>query len=169
VKIVVGKAKAEDIFKIADLLDAARGEVAHELPPIELPHSYHKLLDFAAGELVWVARVPEEDRIVGVIILEPHRLWYRSRAHFLESVEFYVLPEFRKGGTAARLVEKAKEAADSAAVGGVPLVMSLTSGRMAEVKDRFIESLGFDYMGGSLIYQMKLPKEEALPDLKEAV
>lgn len=167
VKIVVGRAQYEDAFEIERLLESARSEMDHELPPAELPYAYHVLIDLIAGKLSWVARADGE--LVGVLILEPHKLWFRSRAHYMESVEFYVKPAFRAGGTAARLVEKAKEAADGAAVGGVPLVMSLTSGKMAEVKDRFIEGLGFSYMGGSLLYTKPEVEESASPKLKEAV
>lgn len=170
VKIQVGKARFDEIFSIEQLLESGRDEMRTPLPPTDIPYAYHRLIDFIQTGFVWVART--ESEVVGIIILRPSSLWFVQRAHFLESIEFYIAPDYRKGGVAAKLLGKAKDVAAMAAVGGVPLVVNLTSGNMAEMKDRFVESQGFTYMGGALVWQVEAPEKAAEEDsvpVKEAV
>lgn len=168
-KIVVGKARYTEIFAIGALLESGREEMRTPLPPTDYPYALHRLLEFIQAEMVWVARVKDSETVVGILMLRPSGLWFVQRPHFLESVEFYVAPEYRKGGVAARLLEKGKEAALSVAVGGVPLVINLTSGNMAETKDRFVESQGFTYMGGSLIWTSAQRADSEPEDEAEAI
>lgn len=157
-KIAIAKARLTEVFRIVELLESGREEVASPLPQPEFPYAYQALMNIIAGGGAWVARLENGD-LVGVLLAEPNRLWYRRNLHYLQSVEFYVRPEFRKGGTASRLIEKAKQAATEA---GVPFILSITSGVRAEIKDRFVEQMGLEYLGGNLVFDplKALPEAE---------
>lgn len=149
-KVIIGGARFEDGFRIIRLLESGRSEVGMGLPYPDQPYAIQQLLDYIGRGYVFVARLAEDGEIVGVLILEPQKLWYKAAPHYIQSLEFYVDPEFRKGGTAKLLLKRGIKVAN---VAGVPLIVSVTSGGMAEMKDRFIERQGFSYIGGNLVYE----------------
>lgn len=163
VKIVIRSAVYSDIFEIEALLERAREEETNGEPllPAEQPFAYQALLDLIMMGLSWIAIA--EEGIVGALICEPHRHWYRRKPHYIQAIAFYIAPEYRAGGTATRLLAKLKDRASKA---NVPVILSVTAGGdRAEIKDRYVEREGFKYVGGNLIFVPEI----ASPQEQEAV
>lgn len=150
-KIGIRSGTAGDILGVEALLLAEAPNMNRPQPAYPQAFAHHKLVDFAHSGGMIVAEC--EGKIVGVVLLEKHGLWYTAKPHYLQAVDFCVAPEFRAGGTAAKLLERAKGIADQARV---PLVVSITSGDKADLKDRFVRGMGFVYEGGNLAY---IPKD----------
>ena len=146
-RITIGKAKFRDVFAISDLLFEARPETDAPVYDPDLPYAYSQLMEMMKRGAVFVARVNGD--IVGFISAIPHQPWYKESPTHLQNQDFFVHADYRKGGTARGLVKKLTDEADRL---GVPLVMTLDTGRDAEIKDRFVQRLGFVYMGGNLLY-----------------
>lgn len=162
-KISIGKSQSYgDAFSIVAMLWEARDETDFPVPAPNIPYAYQNLMEMISSGTVWVAKT-DEDKLIGVAIASPQRLWHVQEPHFLQTEEFYVEPAYRKGGIAARLLEKVTEAADEM---GVPLVVSITSGGMAELKDRFVAQQGLTYLGGNLLHQ-PASKEETVVEAAE--
>lgn len=138
----------EDLFGIVQLLHEVLPETEFPIPDYDQAFAYAQILNFIKGQAVWVAVC--DGRVVGVAILSPARRWFTNAFHFLENQEFAIHPDFRAGRTASKLIDKMKGAADTA---GVPLVIRITSGNRAEIKDRFMGQEGFTYLGGNLLYK----------------
>jgi len=91
----------------------------------------------------------EDGTIGGSIALKPARYPWAPDFWFVENAWFYVAPRFRKGGTAIRLLEKAKEISDQKKI---PFMLSIMSGVHPELKDRLCRLMGFTYAGGIFAY-----------------
>jgi hypothetical protein len=94
-------AQFEDVFQIErTLLDAAR-LAEFPVPPVERPYAVQKLMDLVAVKLIWVAAT-EDNTVVGCIVLS-HHVWPWNRQHWhLVNDHFWVDPQYRKFGTAAK-------------------------------------------------------------------
>jgi GNAT superfamily N-acetyltransferase len=143
-------AQFEDVFQIEwTLLDAAR-LAEFPVPPVERPYAVQKLMDLIAVKLIWVATCEKTSRVVGCIVLN-HHTWPWSRQHWhLVNDHFWVDPAYRKFGTAAKLLECAKNCARDL---GKPLYLDFSFGGIdADLKDRFAKMQGFTYNGGRFCF-----------------
>jgi GNAT superfamily N-acetyltransferase len=147
--MIVRPAQFEDVFQIErTLLDAAR-LAEFPVPPVERPYAVQKLMDLVAVKLIWVAAT-EDNTVVGCIVLS-HHVWPWNRQHWhLVNDHFWVDPAYRKFGTAAKLLECAKQCAYSV---GRPLYLDFSFGGIdADLKDRFAKMQGFTYNGGRFCF-----------------
>jgi GNAT superfamily N-acetyltransferase len=146
---LVRLAQFEDVFQVErTLLDAAR-LAEFPVPPVERPYAVQKLMDLIAVKLIWVATT-EENTVVGVIVLSHHVWpWNRQHWHFTND-HFWVDPAYRKFGTAAKLLQCAKQCAEDL---GKPLYLDFSFGGIdADLKDRFAKMQGFTYNGGRFCF-----------------
>jgi GNAT superfamily N-acetyltransferase len=143
--VIVRTGRYEDIVGICRTIESARVLMKMELPPAEYPYAMHYSLDIIAQGLCWVAEA--DSKIVGVAMLD-RRTWpWAPSAKFLENIHLWVEPGCRKGGTAAKFIEKMKARAKEL---NLPLSLVLTFPDGCEqAKDRFARMQGFRYMGGS--------------------
>jgi GNAT superfamily N-acetyltransferase len=147
---MVRPAVFEDVFEIErTLLDAAR-MAEFPVPPVERPYAVQKLMDRVAVKLVWVAICSESEHVVGCIVLS-HHVWPWNRQHWhLVNDHFWVDPQYRKFGTAAKLLQCAKDCAKEL---GKPLYLDFSFGGIdADLKDRFAKMQGFTYNGGRFCF-----------------
>jgi hypothetical protein len=108
---------------------------------------------------VWVADL--SGRLVGVLvcsIIQP--LW--SDLWFLSNDFFTVDTHFRKHGVAVKLIEIAKIFSEEKRL---PIWFEITTGGKAELKDRFVDFQGMEYMGGRHLFW---PKSLPLSGVAEA-
>jgi predicted N-acetyltransferase YhbS len=145
----VRPANFEDVFEIErTLLDAAR-LAEFPVPPVERPYAVQKLMDLIAVKLIWVATT-EDNTVVGCIVLSHHVWpWNRQQWHLIND-HFWVDPKHRKFGTAAKLLQCAKDCASEL---GKPLYLDFSFGGIdADLKDRFAKMQGFTYNGGRFCF-----------------
>jgi GNAT superfamily N-acetyltransferase len=147
--VQIRPAQFEDVFQIErTLLDAAR-LAEFPVPPVERPYAVQKLMDLIAVRLIWVATT-EENAVVGVIVLSHHVWPWNRQAWHLVNDHFWVDPAYRKFGTAAKLLQCAKNCAKEL---GKPLYLDFSFGGIdADLKDRFAKMQGFTYNGGRFCY-----------------
>jgi GNAT superfamily N-acetyltransferase len=146
----VREAIFEDVFQIErTLLDAAQA-AEFPVPPVERPYAVQKLMDLVAHKLIWVAICSESERVVGCIVLSHHVWPWNRQAWHLVNDHFWVDPQYRKFGTAQKLLQCAKQAAQEL---GKPLYLDLSfGGADADLKDRFAKMQGFTYNGGRFCF-----------------
>ena len=144
----VHQAAPEDLFAIEQTLLKAAELADFPVPSVERPYVYNKLLQLIDHRLVWVA--VGESRVVGCLILE-HAYWHwNSKVWFLTNPHFWVEPKYRKGGTAAKLLQCAKQCAVELKV---PLYLELSFGGLdSHLKDRFVRMQGLAYKGGRFCF-----------------
>jgi GNAT superfamily N-acetyltransferase len=125
-----------------DILDIA-------IPEHELPFALHDLLHQAEAGLLIVAE--DGGYICGVLALGIHHWpWNRQQGRFLTNHHFFVEQEYRKGGTAQKLIEAAKVVARAR---DLPLRIDLMGAGDRETKDRFMQMMGFTYLGGQFYFE----------------
>ena len=111
-------------------------------------------LTFGAMQQVLKTGIPlivedGEKRLVGSAGLFPTHWWF-SESYYLGDFWFYIRPEYRAGGDAARLLmEHCKQAADDA---GMPLVMAIFSRRRTELKNEMYRRFGLEAIGSTFVY-----------------
>lgn len=150
--VVIRKAIYADVMAIErTITDVAWANADIPLPAPERPYVLQYGMDLISRGLVYVAEV--ETTIVGCIMLDtPHWPWNR-KAWYLENAHFWIEPTFRKGGTAAKLIDAAKSTAVEMKL---PLRLCFTSdGRDADLKDRWMRMQGFKYQGGNFFFHPK--------------
>ena len=140
----------DDIFEIEALLIKARDEIdLKDNPHQETPYIYHDLIHQAEAGLLIVAE--DGGYVCGVMALATsHWPWNRKQGQHLINNHFYVDPEYRRGGTARKLLEAAKVVARER---GMPLRIDLMGAGSRELKDRFCEMSGLRYLGGIFLYE----------------
>jgi GNAT superfamily N-acetyltransferase len=107
-------------------------------------------MDLVAVRLIWVAACEETSRVVGCIILNHHVWPWNRQAWHLVNDHFWVDPRYRKFGTAAKLLQCAKQCAKEL---GKPLYLDFSFGGIdADLKDRFAKMQGFTYNGGRFCF-----------------
>lgn len=142
-------ARYADMEGILETLLKALASTDTPFPEPEQPYAQQYNLDKIAQQLVFVAE-NEAGRIVGCIILSyAHWPWTRpsseSGKHLLNE-HFWVEPEYRRGGTASRLIKAAQDRADAVKL---PLLLEISSeDANSDLKDRFVRHQGFKYLGG---------------------
>jgi len=148
----IGLAEPEDIVGLLEAMRKAHALISADMPFPEpdVPYCMQAMLDQIALGHVFVARAPGSRRVVGVIALAIHRWpWTapnNAAGHYMINEHFYVDPIYRRGGTARRLLGEASALADRL---GLPLMIDMASGGIdASLKDRFVKTQGFMYVGG---------------------
>jgi GNAT superfamily N-acetyltransferase len=144
----------EDVFQIERTLLAAARSAEFPVPPVERPYAIQKLLDLIAVKLIWVAAETcgksAGEKIVGCIVLSHHVWPWNRQAWHLVNDHFWVDPQYRKFGTAAKLLACAKQCAQEL---GKPLYLDFSFGGIdADLKDRFAKMQGFTYNGGRFCF-----------------
>jgi len=146
--IEVRLARYDEVFMAEACLVEGYQEMDIPVPDYERPYSYQRMLDQIANGFVWVAVA--DGKVVGVIALhQEHWPWNRGHVYLIND-HFYVAPGYRRGGTAKRLLDCAKNKVDDL---GCLLMISLMGAGNREAKDKFIESCGMSYAGGQFFYQ----------------
>lgn len=147
--ITVRPARYDDILDVEALLVQTRDEIDIAIPEHELPFALHDLLHQAEAGLLIVAE--DAGYICGVVALGIHHWpWNRQQGRFLTNHHFAVDPEYRKGGTAKKLIDAAKMIAKAR---NIPLRIDLMGGGDREAKDRFMQMMGGRYLGGQFWFE----------------
>lgn len=151
--VVIRPAEPEDVVTMLASLRKGLAEVCYDvpIPEPEMPYAMQAMLDAIANGLVHVA-VNAKNEVVGLIALAVHSWPWVSPANpagrYLTNEYLWVERAYRRGGTAQRLLEAAKGVADTARL---PLMIEMSSGGAeAPMKDRFVRSCGFHYIGGKM-------------------
>ncbi len=146
----VSLAEPGDIVGLLETMRKAHALLSADMPFPEpdVPYCMQAMLDQIAMGHVFVAR--SGGRIVGVIALAVHRWpWTapsNTAGHYLTNEHFWVDPVYRRWGTARRLLGEAARLSDGL---GIPLMIDMSSGGAdAPLKDRFVKTQGFMYVGG---------------------
>jgi GNAT superfamily N-acetyltransferase len=146
-------AQYHDVHGIRLTLQRALEETETPLPPPDEPYCLQQVMDQTAQGFVAVAEV--DDRIVGCIVLAVnHWPWCapgNPTGHYLYNQHFWVDPQNRRGGTAAKLLKFAKDVAEGRQL---PLMLEIgCADSNSELKDRFVKQSGFKYIGGKFYRQ----------------
>lgn len=160
--MIIRPARIEDCFAIeATLLEAAK-VAEFPVPPVERPYAVQKLMDLAANRLIFVAE--NDGAIVGCIVLSHHVWPWNRQAWHLINEHFWVEPQYRKFGTAQKLLIAAKQCAREV---GRPLYLDFSFGGIdADLKDRFARLNGFKYNGGRFLFE---PSGSEVPSSQSSV
>ena len=149
----VRPAVPEDIVSILTCLRKGLNEVIHDVPVPEpdLPYAMQAMLDLIAQGLVHVT-INTNGHVAGLIALSIN-VWpwvapSNRAGHYLTNIHFWVERPYRRGGTATKLLDAAKETADRL---GLPLMIEGSSGGTeVTLKDRFVRRCGFEFVGGKM-------------------
>jgi len=133
------------------LLEEAVQENEVAYPPINQLKIIQWITDTKTNGEIIVADL--SGRIVGVLGLVVQE-WKWSDDKFVTNEFFFVMPQFRKHGTADSMLEAGSQFANKA---GLRTIISFTGGRKASLKDRMMQMKGWIYCGGMFT---KLPKSE---------
>jgi GNAT superfamily N-acetyltransferase len=149
-EISIRAAEPQDAFGIHETLLRALKVAGTNYPEPDMPYCIQAMLDQIAQGFLGVAISPCGRRIIGVIWLDYGRWPWCSpqnvKAFHLYNQHFWVEPDFRKGGTAKRLLDFAKSVADRK-----QLALKLEFSNLdmkPELRDRFARINGFGYTGG---------------------
>lgn len=148
-KTKIRPASLSDTLAIHDTLLDALEAADTPFPAPELPYALQALMDKIAQGLVCVA-VDPTDTVVGTIVLDTaHWPWTSpssAKGLHLYNQHYWVEPAYRKGGAGIKLLEWAKTRSDELKL---PLLIELSSLESnTELKDQFVKSRGFRYIGG---------------------
>lgn len=153
VEITLRTAKPADAVAVMQAIRPMHEESAIQFPPIVEADALRWIIDVIERGFVVLAEV--DGRIVGTLGLRVQTYPWNARVPFLYNTWFYVAPEFRKGGTAAKLLDKAKAAHHQHH--GIGVLVDITTAVDAARKDRFMAAMGFTYMGGLFAYGLDKP------------
>lgn len=146
-RVIIREARYTDLFGLERTLTQAL-TLGGFSEPIEQPYAYKKLLDLIGFRLAWVAEA--DGHIVGCLVLSHHCWPWNSQEWHLAQEHLWVEPEYRRGGTAAKLLGCGKQCAHEL---GRKLVLNISfGGEDAPLKDRFVKSQGFAYIGGRFCF-----------------
>lgn len=175
--ILIRQATAWDVVKIGRLsLQAIEEQGEHAWFPLPDPRGLKLvgsiLLVIERG--MTVVATTKEGRIVGVLAMDIQRYGW-SDEYLLTNEWFYVLPAYRTGKyarTAFMLMEAIERFADSRrhprTGAGLPVQISIHSGVDAELKDGFLRSRGYRYVGGNFRREPRGQQEVQHDDGKQA-
>jgi GNAT superfamily N-acetyltransferase len=144
--IVYRSARAGDLSNIHRLLQAEQKILALPYPFIDdnrLALYLANALNFGA---IWVAEL--SGRVVGTLVCSGVTPGW-SKVTLLINDFFVVDEHFRKHGVAVNLIKKAKAFSEEKRL---PLWFEVSTGGKPELKDRFIQMQGLDYMGGRFLH-----------------
>ena len=151
--IQIRRASARDASNIVRLLMEWHESVGIEYPEANEEDVLRWVVAILTNGFVTVA--DRAGRIIGVIGVQATPFaWNLKKMHFRDAF-FYVSAAHRKGGVADALM---KAVQGHAATQGIPLMMSIISGKGSEHLERFYRIQGGHYVGGTLIFG--LPEKE---------
>ena len=190
--IAVRRANLGDLRALEILLMKGHEE-SEMLPPPDIAHAYHTAINMIQAGMVFVATEIDADKkrelVVGTLMLDGKTYAWNPEVTIIESVHFYVLPEYRarsiNSGTPARLngmpvwralLEAGKDLSTAASeVHGktIPFrcesFFSAKADNRAEAKDELFKQAGFAYTGGNFIFfPPPTSDEQAAADNKAA-
>ncbi|MBX3504401.1 MAG: GNAT family N-acetyltransferase [Parvibaculum sp.] len=146
--ISIRKATPDDVVALKDLVVSGREEYSFDIPEPEPVATMAWVLSVIAVGHTYVAEA--DGRIVGSIGMRAETWpWAPAARPFIVNAWFFVDEGYRKGGTGVALAKKMRDGATEAQV---LAVLQITSGgAVVDLKDRLIQRLGFEYVGGSFI------------------
>lgn len=142
---MIRRAEVQDFWAVMGLLEAMHDE--NGIGTLDLDKVAAEVERLCDHGVVLIAETAE-GVFAGTLALEPQEWWY-SKNGFLGDRWFYVHPERRGGGFAARLIQAAHRVAD---YNGVPLVMGVLSPVEPERKTALFTRAGMKPLGGTFIY-----------------
>jgi len=144
-KIMVRKAVPKDVVNIVKLLTGGWNEQTVEYAPIDDLRGFRWILDIIEEGFLAIADL--NGRIVGAACASPYKpAW--SHQWLLDMEFLYIMPSFRGDELAAQLVKAVTGFADSVKL---PMTFGIQSGDRPVVKDRLIQTLGWQYVGGNFL------------------
>ena len=144
-KIVVRRAVPKDVVNIVKLLTGGWNEQTVEYAPIDDLRGFRWILDIIEEGFLAIADL--NGRIVGAACASPYKpAW--SHQWLLDMEFLYIMPSFRGDELAAQLVKAVTGFADSVKL---PMTFGIQSGDRPVVKDRLIQTLGWQYVGGNFL------------------
>jgi hypothetical protein len=165
--IEIRAARLHDLFSLEGLLHRAIAEANGLLPDYDHMHLAQMTIELMKNGLVVVATEPLEgnrERLVGVFMLSVRSWSWNPAFQYLDSVHFYVHPEYR-----ARSIADGRSVADGLRDAGqsiadnaqVPLIVEgyFTPDRL-EAKAEFFSRAGFLHVGGRYLYMPADPAEK---------
>lgn len=91
----------------------------------------------------------ENGIIVGTSGLGYTKFPWNDQAWLLNSEWFHVTKQFRRGGTAKKIIDMVKAYAEER---NIPIIMGISSGVDTVKKQRFLQMTGASFVGGNFIY-----------------
>lgn len=146
-QITIRPAHVRDVSPLYDLLIRYFDDLALLYPgPVPGPTMAWGLTIIIKGGVV----VAEENGVlIGSVGLEIGQYPWAPSVSYLNGCWFYVAPEYRRGGTADRLMKAAKEIA---AKNNMGLRLDSVWGVENELQDRYRARHGFRYVGGNHVW-----------------
>lgn len=143
VVINIRRAGPHDFVNIMWLLEQAVQEETVGYPPINELKLMQWITDCKRDGEILVADCSRS--LVGVLGMMVKE-WNWSTDKFIGNEFFYVLPKFRKRGTADALLKAAEKFSDDH---NIRLVVGFSGGKDAVIKDRMASIRGYTYGGGT--------------------
>lgn len=160
-EIVIRKAEFHDITALEGLLHRGIEEANGLLAPYDPETAYRTGLEQIAQGLVFVAAEnldSKRQKLVGGLCLAVGKWHWNRNAQFLESIHYYILPEYRARsvGSAPVGVALLTAARAGAQAANLPLVINIGSGEVRlEAKERLMDRAGFHRVGGTYLFKPK--------------
>lgn len=152
-EIMLRMAAARDVSAVYDVLVHYLGELSDHYPPPDEPAAMTRLL--AAINLGGVVLAESDGLIVGAACVEPARCEWNPKVGSLVCRLLYVLPEYRKGGTAKALIRAIQ---GISAKNRLPIYFDIASRFHPDLLDRFMTGQGFTYLGGIFYFSAEGPE-----------
>jgi hypothetical protein len=156
-EIIIRRSEVRDLTGLMVLLPQWIDEQYITYPPVEPKRLLVWVAETLVAGDVWVAVEKKNNNIVGSLAMTAEQ-WPWNSQWFLKDQWLFVMSEFRKGGTATKMIELAKRLAIER---NVPCCIGVISGKDAELKDRFVAQNGYVYAGGNFIAGLPTEDREA--------
>jgi len=159
--IEIRKAEFFDLNALEGLLHRGIEEANGLIAPYDPETAYRTGLEQISQGLVFVAAEnvdAKRQKLVGGLCLALSRWHWNHKVSYLESIHYYVLPEYRSRSAGnvpvgVALLNAAKSGAQAA---GLQLLVRIGSGEVRlEAKERLMERAGFPRVGGNYLFQPK--------------
>jgi GNAT superfamily N-acetyltransferase len=144
--------RKEDALGIYDLLVDMHSNTGLALPKINTNKVLRRIgYTVEQGKIFLAQRGEHLIGALGVVRDEP---WWSSEQHLADTF-FYVKPDARAGGTAVKLLGRAKKYAGEL---GLPLFINLLTGKDLFRKERFLARMGFERVGSLHVQSVRLQR-----------
>lgn len=144
----ITSAKLDDIPEIVALAYKSFKETGKDMPKPQFRKVIDTLTNCVIEGIIFVDKDSKTGLIKGFIALTPYAVWW-SEETIIETVLFYIQPEYRKGKTLLKLIKAAKQYSDTL---GVPFRLEHFNMLDLDKKITTTKKLGFTEVSAGFLY-----------------
>lgn len=145
-EVIIRKADGFDAPILGVLMQEWLKETNFQYPGV-CPYSHVWLANFIFTQICFVAE--KEGKVIGAIGMKYANFPWNNEYFALFCEFLMVLPQYRTDNVAVKLIKAVKQLSDETKL---PVFLGIMTGLLAEKKDRFLETCGFEYAGSNFVY-----------------